>query len=182
MPETTLPDHISQLLRLPNAARGEYAVEVVNSEVSPEIRREVLIAAWEHDYVHVWRAAGNQAAFNRLWRRAGFSVSHLSFPLTVWRGGRNEDWIDVAIGLSWTLDRDTACWFAMRPAAHAYQKPFVVRRVIRYPRQVLAHTNDRGENEIIVANPAGLSDADGTIDDWTMAANRVAERRQADHR
>ena len=43
MPETTVSDHIGQLIRLPNDKRGEYAVEVVNSEVSPDIRREVLM-------------------------------------------------------------------------------------------------------------------------------------------
>ncbi len=75
--EMVVSDHISHLLRLPNNMRGEYAVSVVNSDISPDIRREVLMAAWMHDYVEIWRAAGSSAAFNRLWRRAGFSVGHL---------------------------------------------------------------------------------------------------------
>ncbi len=185
--EMVVSDHISHLLRLPNNMRGEYAVSVVNSDISPDIRREVLMAAWMHDYVEIWRAAGSSAAFNRLWRRAGFSVGHLDFPLTVWRGGRKEHWKEVAIGFSWTLDRDTACWFAMAYAAragsaHADLEPFVIRRIIKHPRQVLAHVIERSEDEIIVANPAGPSKVDGTASDWATAASRAEARIKADRR
>jgi hypothetical protein len=67
--------------------------------------------------------------------------------LTVYRGASqsvNED------GLAWTLNPETAKWFAHRYLRH---QPVVLRGTVA-KSDVLAHFADRGESEILILDPA----------------------------
>ncbi len=135
------------------ARRGDYAVEIVNTNDDPAIRREILQVTWEHDYIELRRAVGSSdKRFNALFRRAKFDVSHLDFPLTIYRGGSPDDrWIGW--GKSWTLSPEIAAWFALAYVRTGRPDNIVVKRILRQRRQVLAHYGGVGEIEPGFARP-----------------------------
>ena len=65
--------------------------------------------------------------------------------LTIYRGFTHDDRVD---GLSWTLDRSRAEWFANR-LARSDDTPYVATAVVR-TEDVLAHFTGREEDEIVV--------------------------------
>lgn len=75
------------------------------------------------------------------------ALAALPDALTVWRGAGHRG---VANGLSWTLDKDKAAWFARRDIGHEDRTgAYVARGSVRKP-DVLAHFTGRGEAEIVV--------------------------------
>ena len=102
----------------------------------------------------------------------------------IWRGGvgqQSTDWHGVAFGISWTRNRDVACWFALRPSGSWIKgEPVVLKRTIER-RDVLAHFTGRDEDEIVTTT-AGPTVVDGSLEDWRAAADRrqntvMAERK-----
>ena len=77
-------------------------------------------------------------------------LASMTFPLTVYRGGTGDPRL-VAFGMSWTLSREIADFFAHEwPAKFGNQDdPVVVCRQIDRD-DVAAYFNDRGECEIVV--------------------------------
>jgi len=76
-----------------------------------------------------------------------------SFPLTVYRGctDKNKE------GLSWTLDRSKAEWFAKR-FTRPEEEMYLLEGVIDNYRGVIAYFAGRGEQEIVSANVRITSD------------------------
>jgi hypothetical protein len=74
-----------------------------------------------------------------------------SFPdvLTIYRGVNcSEEWEAfeaISFGLSWTLDREKAVWFANRGS----EKPFIAKRTIK-KSDCFAYFSDRQEQEVII--------------------------------
>jgi hypothetical protein len=84
-------------------------------------------------------------------------------------------------GYSWTLNRDMACWFAMR-FSDLRQKPLVLSAEV--PRgEIALYGNERGEAEVVLMRAPAAS-VDGTSDEWQRrfdvveAVRRVADRPQ----
>lgn len=75
-----------------------------------------------------------------------------SKEITIYRGVTEYNEKDVDKALSWTLDIDTALYFATRFNQHGN-----VYKAIIASDDVLAYTNIRNEQEVIV-NPIGLND------------------------
>ncbi len=127
-----------------------------------------LRAGYEHDHGFVLNALGPirlVAAF----RYAQFPNDHLPASFPIWRGGSGA-LAHFLSGFSWTLDRDCACWFAMR-FAHRYPPPLVMKAVVKR-ELVLAHIESRHEDEIIVVPFPMNPRPDGRVDDWQAAAAR----------
>lgn len=80
------------------------------------------------------------------------SFEKLPQELTIYRGWCYEE---SAQGLSWTLDENTAHWFASRFAAGFKQDPFVTKAIVD-KNSVLAYFLGRNENEIVI-DPDDLS-------------------------
>lgn len=101
---------------------------------------------------------------NRCWRllaETGFVTDDtkltklLKFPLTVYRGDP-----DGNLGMSWTLSKTTARFFAKRYGTGA--NPTIFRYVVEHKREVLAYFTGRNEAEIVL-NPTlvrGYSEED----------------------
>lgn len=82
-------------------------------------------------------------------------------------------------GYSWTLNRDMACWFAMR-FSNLRQNPFVLRAEV--PRgEIALYGNERGEAEVVLMRALAAS-VDGTPDEWQRRFEVVEAARQAANR
>jgi hypothetical protein len=76
---------------------------------------------------------------------------------------------DVADGLSWTLSRDMACWFAVNYSARDAGDPVVLKAVI--PSQYVLFYGAETEQKIIADLQMLLcSEVDGNADDWRQRA------------
>jgi hypothetical protein len=118
--------------------------------LTPDQFREALLDVWEDtEFPH-----SNRRLALRLFRAAGFATNapeewaRLSDPLEIWRGTNHLR----PKGLSWTLDRTRALWFARR-FAHGQPAHLVHGRILK--RHVLAFCHARGEGEVVV-DPAKL--------------------------
>ena len=159
----------------PNEQRGHIVRAFFELGIPTKAFREALISAWDHDHVFLFEALGsNRRSFNKVFRYADFEKSHLPSRFTIYRGGYGE-FFDQAWGISWTRNRDCACWFAMR-RANPKAAPIVLRREVTR-RGVLAHVDTRNEDEIIVA---GVSHTfvDGEPADWRQGYKRYETQKQ----
>jgi hypothetical protein len=79
-------------------------------------------------------------------------LASMEFPITVFRGGTGDPRL-VAMGMSWTLSRETADFFAYKwPARWGNQEaPVVLRREVDRD-DVAAYFNDRAECEVVVSH------------------------------
>lgn len=162
------PEAASSLFTaMSNDQRGEAAIVLWEMGIPVSAYQAFLKAAWQHDHLHVMAAAG--PTLPDLFKHAAFDAGDLPERVTVWRGTAGLTLKDAAEGPSWTTSRATACWFAMRHADR-YGQPLVLRLEVDRG-DVLLHTDDRGESEVVIA-PEVLAghypdpDIDGTPDEW----------------
>lgn len=166
------------LLAVPNAARGRFVGWCFALGLPGPALRAALGEGWMHDHREVRAAAGTWKRLELWFRVAGFDVSALPDPVTLWRGTSRHDFFEAAGGVSWTTRREVACWFATRHGG-ATNDPLVLRRTV--PRAVVLYfTDERSEAEAVVVRPA-RTEVDGDLDDWLRAAAAFeAEVRAAD--
>jgi hypothetical protein len=163
------------MVALSNEHRGLVTLGLFHEGAPPEILRAALETVWQLDYSELWKACrGSIPMVTKIFRAAEFDIDHLPEVSDIWRGGvgrpRN-DWRDVASGISWTRNREVACWFAFRPSGSWIKgEPVVLKRTIER-RDVLAHFTGRHEDEIVTTTPRP-SEVDGSLEDWRAAADR----------
>ncbi len=157
-----------------NAQRGEVVKCLWYLDVTDAVLRSALDDAWNHDHAHVWNAL-HLDKLGRVFKAANFPVDHLPEEFTIWRGTRLKPG-DFDIGISWTRNRDIACWFAYRFRSVAAGDPLVLRRTVRRD-DVLAHIEGRREDEIIVM-PARY-EVDSNVEDWERSAKRYQAEKEA---
>lgn len=158
-----------------NADRGDIVAALYALQTPPVAFRDALTAVWDHDHGHLLRAVGrDKRTFNKFFRYAEYDTSHLPERFTIYRGGHGSR-ADLAFGLSWTLDRDCACWFAMNWDCHGIP-PLVVRREVTR-RGVLAYIDTRNEEEIVVAGVAHTL-VDGDPSDWQQGHDRYVKKKE----
>jgi hypothetical protein len=183
-------DAESLMCRLPTADRGRAAVAIVEQSdlIDREIAYHALISAWDHDHDQVFLAFETHEAIVAAFRAVA-SPTRRTERVRVWRGcNEPEGWY----GPSWTLDRDCACWFAMRFGS----TPFVYGCNLD-PTLILAEHDGRSEREVIVdflaldfvfldeddgheRNAADVGEHDevsaGALKNWEVARNRWAAK------
>jgi hypothetical protein len=138
----TPEDASSFMFRLPNKDRGFAAKAIVDhvGRVHPDVAYRALIDAWDHDHGEVGKVFETSEALADAFRRVAPRSARRK-PVRAWRGcSHPQGWY----GFSWTLDRDCACWFALRFGS----TPFVYYCEFE-PEWILAEHNGRGEREII---------------------------------
>lgn len=100
---------------LSNSKRGAVAVAMWRAKVEREAFRAYFESVWGHDHRHVIAAAESRRTLGHMFRYAAFAMpAELPDVVTLWRGS---SWLTIAEakkGYSWTTDRSTACWFAVR--------------------------------------------------------------------
>ncbi len=129
-----------------------------------------------------WQVASQAKATGYL--AAEFDKDHLPKSLDIWRGGvvpPGGDWHDVAFGISWTRNRDTACWFAVCHWGNRIKgEPVVLKQPIER-RYVLAHFTGRGEDEIVTTTRR-RTEVDGSLKNWRIVAERYGDQIRAEER
>jgi hypothetical protein len=141
--------------------------------------RAFLKSVWEHDHLLLLRAARTRRRLVSIFRYAGFPVPHY-FPnvVTLWRGTSNLSFAKARRGYSWTTDRDTACWFAMRHPMSG-GSPLVLS--VAVPKNDIALFHDeRSEREVLLLKPPLTARIDGDAQDWARGYARWEFRKKAD--
>jgi len=153
-----------------NPKRGAVAVALYRARIPVPAFRASMRSVWEHDHRYLIEAAGNRRTLRAMFRYAQFPVSeHLPPTVRAWRGTSYLTHKQAARGYSWTLDRDVACWFAMRFAEHN-RRPLVL--VTEVPREAISfYSDERGEREALLFDPGAVS-VDGTPEDWHRCYTR----------
>jgi hypothetical protein len=115
-----------------------------------------MMASWDHDHAVTIDAFGSQEEFASALREvAPVTRRPRRRAMRCWRGIAVEtaNPVDAAFGVSWTTNRDVACWFAFqfvgRPDEQPDLRPFVFRCDID-PDAILVVHNDRDEREVLV--------------------------------
>jgi len=165
----------------PNEFRGHLArlfyLRHRAGQCSLEDYRSVLSAAWLHDHDEVRRASGTRRRLRTMFAAAAFPSPHgLPETVQIWRGA-SRDSVLWRRGVSWTLDRSTACWFAMRYADIPNACPTVLTAMV--PREALLFfSNEREEAEVVCFDTAEAK-VDGDPDDWTRTHDAACAERRA---
>jgi hypothetical protein len=137
------------LAELPNRDRGKAALGLYCNRIL--IRNAVAYAGmvhrWDHDDNETVHAFGSIEAFAAALRGVALPITRTK-RLRASRGiiVDHADPAEAAVGLSWTRDRDLACWYATRRGRDAH--PFVFETLIE-PSDIVTFWNGRGEREII---------------------------------
>jgi hypothetical protein len=156
----TVDNAMNLLCGMPNSHRGKAAKALYEHRkiVGKRVAYGGLIFAWEHDHQEVISAFGLEEALAAALRDVS-PPSKRKKPVRAWRGINN---IRGAFGLSWTTDRDIACWFAMRDFEFRPTPSVLVCDL--YPRAIIAEPNGRRECELIV-DPKELESHSIFLDD-----------------
>jgi hypothetical protein len=159
---------------LGNENRGSFAVGMWAAKVDRAAFRPFLNLAWEHDHLHVINAAGTKRKLAAMFRYAEFEIpASLGDTVRVWRGTQGVTMAVARTGYSWTTDRDTACFFAMRHAGNI-RKPLVITADVSRAA-VVCYSDERGESEVLLFK-APPTEIDGDVEDWTARHRVVCEQ------
>ena len=129
----------------PNNLRAELAVLFYLRQASSVTQRAVLGGAWSKNDREVLAAAGGKARLKAMFKATKCPLpADLSERVQVWRGIHR--W--GLPGISWTLRRDVAVWFARRVKS-LKGEPLVLSAVV--PREeILFYDDSRHEAECVI--------------------------------
>ena len=150
---------------LSNDKRGAVAVAMWRAKVKREAFREYFSSVWAHDHRYVIDAAQTRRTLGYMFRYAAFPIPvELPDVVTLWRGTCKLTIAEAREGYSWTTDRDTACWFAMR-FADINGSPLVLSADVA-KSDIALFTNAREESEALLIRPPATVKIDGDVTDW----------------
>jgi hypothetical protein len=141
------------MLVLPNRYRGVAALRLYEALGARRDKRIVysgLMSAWDHDHGKVLAAFDDEQVFADALRKVAKPFRRKR-PVRAWRGVSSPH---AAYGISWTTDRDVACWFAMR-FRDCHSSPLVFVADIS-PDFIITEHNERFERELLV-NPLAIA-------------------------
>lgn len=163
-------------VRLSNEKRGAVAVAMWRAKVKREAFREYFSSVWRHDHRHVIDAAQTRRTLGYMFRYAAFPIpAELPEMVTLWRGTSKLTIAEAREGHSWTTERDTACWFAMR-FAEVNGNPLVLTAEVA-KSDIALFTNAREESEALLIRPPAAVKIDGDATDWQVGHNRYEARK-----
>ena len=166
------------VVALSNAERGAVALFMWRAKVPVDAFREYFSNAWDHDHRYVIEAAQTRRRLGFMFRYASFTLpAELPDMVTVWRGTSHLPFKEAKRGYSWTTDRDTACWFAMRFAA-TNGSPLVITADIA-KRDIALFHNERKESEAVLMRPPAAR-IDGAVSEWTERYQRKQDAMNRD--
>lgn len=161
---------------LNNDLRGQVAVAMWRAKVPREAFQMYLGLAWDHDHERVIDAAKTRRNLSHMFRYAAFPPSaELPEIVTLWRGTSRLTFDEAKTGYSWTTDRDTACWFAMRNShLKNFHSPLVLTSDAPKTDVALFH-DERREKEVVLLRLRAGAIVDGDVCDWRKAAAERAK-------
>ena len=146
-------------------------------DCSPGCFRAALNETWNDDHDDLIATVNNRRILASMFRHAQFPAppSILTGQIAIWRGTFNISPSKARRGLSWTTERDCACWFALR---FGMPRPLVLKAMV--PVADLFHLpNDRKECEVVWFGAGGA--VDGDLNDWNAAAVRWRDAARPDY-
>jgi hypothetical protein len=165
-------------IALRNDQRGKVAVAMWQAKVPRKAFRAYLSSVWVHDHHHVIAAAKTRRCLACMFRYAAFTLPEdLPERVQVWRGTSGIPFEVAVAGYSWTTDRATACWFAMRSQPDA-GSPLVVTATVSKSRIVYA-SNEREEHEVVLMRPPPGARVDGDQENWQIGYQQFQNERKA---
>lgn len=171
------PEDAGRLLYVDDEYRGAVVLLFYLAGARGEFYRSLLHSAWGHNHREVMRAARTRGRLKSMFRCAKFSMpAELPDPVVIWRGTSLLPIRLAAKGLSWTISREVACFFALRFAAKNGH-PLVLRAVV--PRsEVLLYSNERSEEEVVCFSP-GIVTEDEMKEEWEAECARFQAKKEA---
>ena len=165
-------------ISLADHRRGTMAVAMWRAKVPRAAFREFFESVWNHDHRHVIAAAGTRRRLQSMFRYADFPLPDgLGDEVQIWRGTSALSIRKASAGFSWTLDRDVACWFAMRFADRNGLPLVLSAKVSR--SDIVLHTNERSEHEVVLLVPP-LCTVDGNAAEWALVYEQKERQIRAD--
>jgi hypothetical protein len=134
--------------------------------------RLALADGWHNSHKKILQRTKTRAELVRWFRAANYQNSMLPDELTIWRGTSGASQQSAAWGYSWSTNRSTAAWFAMRHPQRG--TPLVLRRTIKRS-EVLYYSNYMHESECVVAT-WGPCAVDGDLVEWKELASAEQTR------
>lgn len=135
----------------PNSMRGELAVLFYLRGAPLAVQREVLGGAWTSDHEEVITSSGSRSRLRAMFKALKFPLPE-SIPdeVTVWRGANGFDIDHLGrTGISWTLSREVAEFFAKRIKYLGGGSTFIFKAVATRAN-ILFYTDDREEAECVI--------------------------------
>ena len=153
---------------LNNHERGAAAVLMWQLKVKRSAFQAFFDSVWLHDHAHVISAAATRRRLTSMFKYADFPLPDFPELLQVWRGTVGIKPEEASKGYSWTCNRDVACWFATRYDANESQ---VITATIRR-EEIVYFSNERQEQEVVLAKEPHFFCVDGDADNWLATRNR----------
>jgi hypothetical protein len=138
----------------PNEYRGLIALAAYYTGVQNPAYREIIGAVCNHDHAQLMGAAEHDRRLIRQMVKAAKFDHPFSGPLTIFRGASGVTAKRASKGLSWTLSRETACFFAYRFVDPP--KPIVLKTTINASDIILWGTRKKsfcGETFLLNLTP-----------------------------
>ncbi len=141
----------------PKEWRGIIAVAAYLLDVPNPGFRRIMSNVWDlnHGWLRhavAWHlprdGRGGLHHIRRMFKRAEFSIP-FEGEVTIYRGHPVRE--QAHKGMSWTTDRDCACWFAVR-SANAEASPVVLAAKVT-ASELIYWSDERSEREVIPARP-----------------------------
>jgi hypothetical protein len=159
----------------PNAFRGAIAILFYHrlraGLCSAADFREVLCSAWDHAHRYVKEAAGNRRRLQAMFLAACCPLPEgLPEQVQIWRGTGAQTMAEARRGISWTLSRPVACWFAMR-FEERHDKPLVLAATV--PRSALLYVSNKRQEQEVLCFDTQDAVIDGTPQDWADASGQA---------
>ena len=159
----------------PNEYRGLIALAAYWSGVANPAYREIMRAVWNHDHNQLMGATQDDRRLIRRMLRAAEFDHPFSGSVTAFRGTSSINLRTASKGLSWTLSRDVACWFAHR-FDREDQQPLVLKARID-AADIIFWDNTRREQEIVFSQPVP-AEPDPHPHTWIEAAKKLRQQRR----
>lgn len=153
----------SLICAVQSAKRGEVARGLWHARIPRPAFQCVLNQVWSHDHRELLVSVPARQQLRAMFTYARFETEHLPEKFQVWRGVSGPLGRLAPNQYAWTMTREVACWFAMRNADR-HGSPLVMTAHVERD-QVLFHSNESGENEVVVLDPLETI-VDGSEGDW----------------
>jgi hypothetical protein len=163
----------------PNEYRGWIALAAYHLAVPNPGYRTIIRNVWNHDHQFFLAATGHDRRLIRRMMKAGEFEHPWSGSIVVFRGTAGMSLAKASKGLSWTLSRETACFFGFRFVVQGADDPRLagnplVLKADVHASDIVFWDDSLEEQEIVLRRDisAGL---DPEPETWAATAKHVVE-------
>jgi hypothetical protein len=159
----------------PNEYRGCIALAAYYIGVPNPGYQKIIRSVWNHDHLQLLAATRDRRLIRRMMKRAEFKHP-FSGSIVVYRGTAGMSLAKASKGLSWTLSREQACFFACRFVEFTCVKPIVLKASV--DATDIVFWDNSNEQEVVLRKDISAA-LDPEPETWTDTANKVIERIKA---